>query len=128
MTDARAVLATLRPQAFGTGRPDKVADPIVEPLWAGIRALAAVDGAGAALADESGEPIKDQPRILTALIAAAASSAVVLDGFLTKLAAMDSSGIDLQPDLVPKAQGGVGQFLLGSRPNRAAEAARAREE
>jgi len=41
---------------------------------------------------------------------------------------MDSSGIDLQPDLVPKAQGGVGQFLLGSRPNRAAEEARAREE
>ena len=72
MTDARAVLASLRPQAFGTGRPDRVSDPIVEPLWAGIRALAAVDRAGALLTDESGAPIEDQPEIVSALAAGGA--------------------------------------------------------
>lgn len=128
MTDARAVLASLRPQAFGTGRPDRVSDPIVEPLWAGIRALAAVDRAGALLTDESGEPIEDQPEILSALAAATLSNGLVLDGFLTKQAAQDGSGVYIRTDLVPTLGSSVGHFFVGSRRNRAAEAAQAREE
>lgn len=128
MADARAVLASLRPQAFGTGRPDRVSDPIVEPLWAGIRALAAVDRAGALLADESGEPIEDQPEIVSALAAAALSDGLVLDGFLTKQAAQDGSGVYIRTDLVPTLGSSVGHFFVGSRHDRAAEAAQAREE
>jgi hypothetical protein len=128
MTDARSVLASLRPQAFGTGRPDRVRDPIVEPLWAGIRALAAVDRTGAMLADESGEPIEDQPEILSALTAAALSNGLVLDGYLTKQAAQDGSGVYIRTDLVPTLGSSVGHFFIGSRRNRAAEAAQARKE
>jgi hypothetical protein len=128
MTDARTVLATLRPQAFGAGRPDRVTDPIVEPLWAGIRALAAVDRAGAVLRDESGELIDDRPEIVAALGAASLGGEVVLDGFLTKQAAQDSSGVYLRTDVVPNLQSSVGHFFLGSRRNPAAEAAKAREE
>lgn len=128
MTDARTVLASLRPQAFGRGRPDRVSDPIIEPLWAGIRALAAVDRAGAFLADESGEPIEDQPEIVSALTTAALSNGLVLDGFLTKQAAQDGTGVYIRTDFVPTLGSSVGHFFLGSRRNRAAEAAQAREE
>jgi hypothetical protein len=128
MTDARAVLASLRPQAFGTGRPDRVSDPIVEPLWAGIRALASVDREGASLADESGAPIEDQPEVLSALATAALSSGLVLDGFLTKQAAQDGSGVHIRTDLAPTLGASVGHFFVGSRRNRAAEAAQARKE
>ena len=131
MTSARAVLASLRPQAFGEGRPDRVIDPIIEPRWVGIRALAAVDTGdkgGAELADESGEPIGGYPEILDALAAAALTSGLVLDGFLTKQAARDSTGVYLKVDHVPDSQSLVGHFFLGSRRNRAAEAAEARAE
>jgi len=128
MTDAQAVLGSLRPQAFGRGRPDRVSDPIVEPLWAGIRALASVDRTGALLRDESGEPIEDQPEILSALTAATLSDGIVLDGFLTKQAAQDGSGVYIRTDFVPTLGSSVGHFFLGSRRNRAAEAAQAREE
>jgi len=128
MTDARAVLATLRPQVFGTGRPDRVRDPIVEPLWAGIRALAAIDREGASLADESGAPIEDRPEILRALGLAALSDGLVLDGFLTKQAAQDGSGIHIRTDIAPTLGASVGHFFVGSRRNRAAEAAQARKE
>ena len=111
MTDARAVLASLRPQGFGTGRPDRVSDPIVEPLWAGIRALAALDRAGATLTDESGDPIEDQPGIVRALAAAAGSSGLVLDGFLTKQAAQDGIGVTIRTDVVP-ALGQAGREVV----------------
>ena len=133
MTTARTFIGTLRPQAFGDGRPDRVIDPIVEPRWAGIRALAAIDAdehdpRGVALADESGEPIDGYPEILDALAAAALSSGIVLDGFLTKQAAQDSTGVFLKVDHVPSLQSSVGHFFLGSRRNRVAEAAEERAE
>ena len=135
MTDARAVLASLRPQAFGDARPDHVTDPIVEPQWAGIRALAAIDSpdrggrdgsARAALAGEDGEAIEGYPEVLDALAAAALSAGLVLDGFLTKQASQDSTGVFLKIDAGTSVQNAVGHFFLGSRRNRAAEAAEAR--
>lgn len=128
MTDARVVLDSLRPQTWGNGRPDQVINPIIEPLWAGIRALAAVDAAGAVLTDESGTKIDDYPEIQDALRETALSNGLVLDGFLTKQAVQDSSGVYLQTDAVPNIQSSVGHFFLGSRRNRAAEAAEAREQ
>jgi hypothetical protein len=134
MTDARAVLASLRPQAFGDGRPDRVIDPIVEPQWAGIRALAAIDAGqpdrlasgGVSLADENGEAIEGYPEVLDALAAAALSPGLVLDGFLSKQAVQDSTGIFLKVDVDTSVQSAIGHFFLGSRRNRAAEAAEQR--
>ena len=134
MTDARAVLASLRPQAFGDGRTDRVIDPIVEPQWAGIRALAAIDagdpdrltGGGVSLADEDGEGIGGYPEVLDALAAANLSQGLVLDGFLTKQAVQDSTGVFLKVDVDTSVQSAIGHFFLGSRRNRAAEAAEQR--
>ena len=134
MTDSRAVLASLRPQAFGDGRPDRVIDPIVEPQWAGIRALAAIDAGdparlssgGVVLTDEDGGAIDGYPEILDALAAAAISPGLVLDGFLSKQATQDGEGVILKVDADTSVQSAIGHFFLGSRRNRAAEAAEER--
>ena len=55
---ARGVLADLRPQDFGRGNPSNVSNPLVEPLWAGLRVLAAIDAGGVAIVDEDGDPIE----------------------------------------------------------------------
>lgn len=128
------MLASLRPQAFADGRPDRVTDPIVEPQWAGIRTLAAIDAGnsanlsagGVALSDEGGDPVEGYPEILDALSAAARSSAIVLDGFLTKQATQDGEGVFLKVDADASVQSAIGHFFLGSRRNRAAEAAEER--
>jgi hypothetical protein len=133
MTGARTVLASLRPQAFGDGRPDRVIDPIVEPQWAGIRTLAAIDGedpgaaaGGARLADEDGDAIEGYPEVQKALLLAARSQGLVLDGFLTKQAVQDSTGVYLKVDVDTSVQSAIGHFFMGSRRNRAAEAAELR--
>jgi len=128
MTDARTVLAGLRPQPFGTGRPDKVANPIVEPEWAGIRALAAVDESGAVLVDEEGGSIDDQPEIGRALRGSALAAGIVLDGYLTKQAGQDGTGVVLKAGHAPSVGSAVGHFFFGSRRSRAADAAQERAE
>jgi hypothetical protein len=122
------VLATLRPQAFGKRSPHRIADPIVEPLWVGVRSLAAVDPSGAILTDDSGVPIEDQPDIVSALAAASRSGGLVLDGFLSKQAVGDGTGVTVVTDVVPSLGSSVGHFFLGSRRNRRAEAERERAE
>jgi len=129
MTHARAVLASLRPQSFGDGRPDRIADPIVEPQWAGIRALAAIDAGdparlsagGVTVANEDGDRIEGYPEILDALAASARSRGLVLDGYLTKQASQDGVGVYLKVDPDTSVQSAVGHFFLGSRRNRLAE-------
>jgi hypothetical protein len=128
MTDARTVVASLRPQAFGSGQPDGVSNPIVEPMWAGIRALAAVDRGGALLADESGASIDDQPAIVSALAQAVLTDGLILDGYLTKQVAQDGVGVYVRTDDLPTVGSSVGHFFFGSRRNPAAEVAQAREE
>lgn len=123
-TGARAALATLRPQAFGTGAPGHVRDPLVEPLWAGIRSLAAVDGAGALVVDEGGQPLEGFERIVHALAAATRTDALVLDGFLTKQALRDTGGIWTGVDDLPRMGTLIGQSLVGVRRNRAQEASK----
>ena len=59
--DTRAALATLRPQPIGSGHPGRIIDPLVEPLWTGVRALAAVDRDGVVLSDEDGASITRAP-------------------------------------------------------------------
>ena len=56
-TQARHLLADLRPQAYSSGPPSRVLDPIVEPLWTGLRVLAAIDVEGVILVDADGDPV-----------------------------------------------------------------------
>ena len=124
---ARAALAGLRPQPFGSGNPGRILDPLIEPLWTGVRALAAIDAGLATLAGDAGEPIEGQPDVAAALGEAATAEGLIVDGFLTKLAAGDGSGVYVAMDSLPSASQMVSRPLLGIRPTRAEDVTKALE-
>ena len=126
-SDPRTALDTLRPQGFG-GKASRVRDPLVEPLWVGIRALAAIDGPTATLTDERGEAIDGLERIAIALGAANLTSGLIIDGFVTKQAIHDAGGIYAGTTDMPSVGRLIGQSMVGVRRNRAEEAAKAIEE
>ncbi len=120
--DARSLLATLRPQPFGRTSSQAARDPIVEPLWLGLRVLAAIDPNGAALIDEDGEPVTDQDRIVIALTVATSADTVILDGYLTKQVSHTETAYFRPPDeLVPTASQSISRMMFGIRRNRADE-------
>jgi bifunctional non-homologous end joining protein LigD len=121
-TDPHRVLASLRPQAYGNTAPQKIRDPIVEPLWTGVRTLAAIDAGGATLVDADGEPIPGMADIVEGLRESLQADGVVLDGFLTKQTA-HGTAIVVWPDEMPS----VGR-LVGLRRNRAVDTVTLKEE
>jgi ATP-dependent DNA ligase len=121
-TDPRQLLETLRPQAYGSGAPQRVRDPLIEPLWTGVRALAAVDGDGAMLVDADGDEVVGMAAIIEALSESAEATGVVLDGFLTKQTA-HAAAVIVWPDEMPS----VGR-LVGLRRNRAVDTVTLKEE
>src|SRR6478735_8580376 len=120
--DPREVLATLRPQAYGNNGPQKIRDPLVEPLWVGVRILAAVDGGGATLVDADGDPVPGMATIIDALGESLQADGVVLDGFLTKQTA-HASAVVIWPDEMPSLKG-----LVGLRNNRAMDTVALKED
>ncbi len=119
---AAAVARDLRPQTYGTARAERVRDPIVEPLWVGIRVLAAVDRGVVALL-ENGEPLTEHPEIDVAVADAVIAQAVVLDGFVIRASMYDRTGVDADPELATTTSTGfLKQSLLGRRRNIRAEA------
>jgi hypothetical protein len=74
------------------------------------------------LVDEDGDPIDGQADVATELAEAALADGLVLDGWLTKLAARDGSGIYVAMDSLPSASQMVSRPLLGIRPTRAEDA------
>ena len=121
-TDPREVLATLRPQAYGNSGPQKIRDPLIEPLWVGVRTLAAVDAGGAVLVDADGDPVPGMATIAEALAESLRADGVVLDGFLTKQTA-HAAAVIVWPDEMPS----VGR-LVGLRNNRAVDTVTLKEE
>ena len=122
-TGARAFLATVRPQIYGNGAPDKVLDPLVEPLWVGIRTLAAVDAGGATVVDDDGDEVARIETIVEALAAAVRATGAVVDGFLTKQTIQTGVAVYQWSDESPS----MGSFI-GLRRNRAVDTVALREE
>lgn len=120
--DPRQLLATLRPQDYGNAAPQKVRDPIVEPLWTGVRALAAIAGGQVVLADAEGDPVEGIEDIAESLADCAQADSLVIDGFLTKQTAHVGPGI-AWPDEMPS----MGR-LVGLRRNRAVDTLTLKEE
>jgi bifunctional non-homologous end joining protein LigD len=120
------LLTDLRPQRYGFGSTDEVINPIVEPQWAGIRVLAAVDDGVVAVRDENGEPFTERPLVDRALGRAVRAQAAILDGFLSKQPTENDVYETPKAD-VPT----IGQFIakpfIGIRRDHQKEAAEERE-
>jgi ATP-dependent DNA ligase len=105
-----------RPQAFGGKRAATIDDPIVEPLWTGLRVLAHVDGGRSTLRDLDGDPVDDFPEINTALAGAIRAERVVVDAHLTHQPVQAIAEVAARDTVeTPKAAAAVGQMWFGLR-------------
>jgi hypothetical protein len=98
---------------------------LVEPLWAGVRVIGAVDGTSGALFEDGAE-VDEFPEIVEALVAMVSRSAdgAILDGYLTKqVTAEDAVGTLQVEDLTPSTGEFLTQAFIGKRRNRSKEAA-----
>lgn len=112
---------TWRPQPFGRRPARHLDDPLVEPLWSGIRVLAHVATASVDFLDGEGE-LQEWPATSEAVAAAVRADVAVLDGYLTTEAAGDGVGVVTAPDPeLPSAGQMTRQMLMGGGRNRRAE-------
>jgi len=115
------LLEDLRPQPYGLVRSDRIANPIVEPQWAGLRVLAAVEDGSVALRDEAGEPFTERPEVDRALGSAVRAGSAILDGFLTKQPTADIVYATPSGD-VPSPGALMAKPFIGMRRDRGREA------
>jgi ATP-dependent DNA ligase len=71
-----------RPQEFGYRRARDIRDPLVEPLWTGLRVLAHVDPDEAHFVDRDGDAVA-AARLAQAVSSALLAMSAIFDGYLT---------------------------------------------
>jgi ATP-dependent DNA ligase len=114
-TDPTSAALTWRPQEFGDRRAGAIEDPIVEPLWTGLRVLGQVDGGRAILRDPDGDQVDDFPEINEALAAAIRAERVVVDAHLTHQPIQAITEVAARDNIeAPKATAVVGQMWFGA--------------
>ena len=98
--DAIRLARDLRLQEFTTGRTDRVPEPVVEPVWTGLRVIAAAQSDAGVLLHE-GEELIGQEHLTQALARAVAATAdgVILDAYITKQISGEDTG--LRPGIMP---------------------------
>ncbi|MBA2299419.1 MAG: hypothetical protein H0W22_01460, partial [Chloroflexi bacterium] len=78
--DVLQLARDLRHQSFGRGRPERVTEPVVEPLWSGLRVIAAAQGGKGILLDDGADvPGHDHLAQALATAVAATATGVILD-------------------------------------------------
>jgi len=120
---AHRALGELRLQEYGNGSPGRVLNPIVEPMWVGIRVLASVSGQDVALRDADGDAVRGFDEITKAMAIAVQSDEIVVEGYITKQATHAARPVVAWSDEMPS----LGSFV-GLRRNRALDATRFKEE
>jgi ATP-dependent DNA ligase len=90
--DAASAAAIWRPQRFSESGGD-VADPIIEPLWTGLRVLAHVEGGRAVIRDLEGDDLAEFPDVAEALAAANLAERLIVDGYLTHQVLQDPAAV-----------------------------------
>jgi len=80
--DVQTAAATWRPQRLSEKGGD-VQDPLIEPLWTGLRVLAVVDGDRVTFRDIDGDAIEEFDDVAGELVAARLADRLILDGYLT---------------------------------------------
>ena len=121
---ARGVLADSPPAGLRRGNPSNVSNPLVEPLWAGLRVLAAIDAGGVALVDEDGDPIDGFDAIVEALSGSSTGGELVIDGIITKQATRTSVSVVAWSDEPPFSMAS----MVGLRRNRATDSIKLKED
>lgn len=108
--DPVAVAAAWRPQQFGRRGLRAILDPLVEPLWEGLRLLSAITPASAHLIHE-GRRLDTPAPLVDQLVAALLADAVVVEGVLSEQALGTGEGAFPVPET---GRVRPGRLLLGS--------------
>jgi hypothetical protein len=129
--DPRPLAVDLRPQAYGSVPSDRIREPVVEPAWPGLRVIVAASTGAADAIDllTDGEPVAGHDDIRASLSTQLrrAADAAIFDGYLTKQIVNEDAVIYTGPDDLPSTGSLIAQSMIGTRRNRAEEAAKARE-
>lgn len=123
-----ALARTVRPQAFGRSSTTKIAEPIVEPAWSGIRVIAAAGSERAVIFDD-GRELTDHPQLVGALRDATTSApgGVIVDGYITRQIASEEPASEPDDDGLPSSGRLVARSLIGLRGDRSGNAAAVQE-
>ena len=123
--DVLALARDLRPALFGSGSAGRISNPVVEPLWTGVRVIAAATGDDAVLCLD-GDDVEGHHEVVSALARVIADTAdsAILDAFLTKQAVVADTIIytGSRADDLPSTRRLVVDSMVGTRPNRARDA------
>jgi ATP dependent DNA ligase domain len=120
--DPFALAITIRPQAFGRQRADRIQQPVVEPQWLGLRVIVAGSADAVMILDE-GTPIDGQERIASRLRGMLAHTAdgVILDAYLTKQVSADDLPTVISGETIPTSGQLVTKAFVGVRRDRHGE-------
>jgi len=112
--------ATWRPQGFGEQRARQIEDPLIEPLWSGVRVLVHLDGGAAEIVDVDGETVIETT-IATAVAEALQADSAVIDGYLTSDPTRTGEGVIVGSGVrTPSAGQMTRRLLIGGSPEREA--------
>jgi bifunctional non-homologous end joining protein LigD len=106
---------------FGRRRSGDVPQPLIEPLWEGIRVLVHVEPGGVArIVDGGGTDLTSRNADVAAMVASAVDAeTAVFDGYLTAQATRSGAGAAIVVVEAPTASQMVGQMFLGKSGERA---------
>jgi bifunctional non-homologous end joining protein LigD len=105
--------ADWRPQRFS--KSHRINDPIVEPMWRGVRVIAVVESGKARFVDEEGVDCTDEfAAIADALCAAARAESLVVDGHLTVEPTQASVGVSVEGPESPGSGRMMAQVFVGA--------------
>jgi hypothetical protein len=114
--DALDLARSLRLQSFGAGRPGRIEEPVVEPLWSGLRVVAAAQGGESVLLDDGAELAghDDLSRALATAVERTASG-VILDAYVTKQVSGEDTGVRTGMVGMPSVGRLLTRSLVGGR-------------
>jgi ATP-dependent DNA ligase len=104
-----------RPMAFGRMAPQKISDPICEPLWGGRRVLVEVSGGRVTIRDTSAAEVHGYADLRAAIADAAFAEDLLIDGALLPAPLRDTEGarVRIGMDSVEDPQDRVKHWFVG---------------
>jgi ATP-dependent DNA ligase len=110
-----------RPMGFGRRKSGEVEQPIIEPLWEGLRVLVHWDRrTGVRIVEAGGVIVTDRfPEVAEALADAFGAETATVDGYLTTQATRSGEGTAVTTVEPPTPGEMMGQMVLGKSAERA---------
>ena len=113
--DLRTAAREWRPQQFSEFSSGGILDPLIEPLWTGLRVLAAIDGDSVELRDLDGDLVDEFEPVEAALAEAGRAGSLLIDGYLTHQVLQPIGNIAKREIAEPQRNApSLGQLWFGS--------------